>query len=407
MRLPAHKIHIQDDQNTAQSILTAHSQAKQLKKPIFIRDNELIGFGLKVLPSSKVKFIVEGFKLPRRTLGAFNHSYRGNIPISISEAREVATVILDDHFKNSMRLKERLSVSPIAATPLERFSTTRRTLQGLLEIYLTLDLKESTRKDYRFIIECYLKDWLHMDVADITRKMVEERFVFIRDVGIKKPSHSQASKVMRVLTTILNYAIGDEMIERNPCDVLKLKRYKRFNVARTNHLTQQEANVVMKSLGSSVQDLTVKMLLCTGCRKSEVQNLKWSNLHHIDGLQYIKIIKTKNGKPHLIPVTNQIQEVINAVNDTNGANGSGEYIFGKKCLRATFDRLSCIIDKPFTAHDLRRTFATVASDIGIDFYIIKRLLNHHASDVTTKHYIQFETKKNILNLMEQLERVVY
>ena len=407
MRLPSHKIHIQNDQNTAQAILTAHSQAKQFKKPIFVRDSELVGFGLKVLPSSKVKFIVEGFKLPRKTIGAFNHHYRGHDTISIFAAREAAAVILDEHFKNSIRSKERLSASPITATGLERYSPANRTLHGILETYLTLDLKESTKKDYKFIIECYLKDWLHMDVADITRKMVEDRFVFIRDVGMKKPSHSSASKVMRVLTTILNYAIGDSMIERNPCEVLKLKRYKRFNAARTNHLTQQEAKTVIKSLGSSVQDLTVKMLLFTGCRKSEVQELKWSNLNNIDGLQYIKIIKTKNGKPHLIPVTDQIQEILNAVNGTNSVKRSSEYLFGKKCLRATFERLSNITNKQFTAHDLRRTFATVASDIGIDFYIIKRLLNHHASDVTTKHYIQFETKQNLMNLKEQLCRVVY
>ena len=133
MRLPVYKIHIQDDQKTAQSILAAHSQAKQFKKPIFIRDSELIGFGLKVLPSSKVKFIVEGFKLPRKTIGAFNHDYRGSDPLSISMAREVATVIIDDHFKGCLREKERLSVSPIEATGLERYSPTRRTLQGLLD----------------------------------------------------------------------------------------------------------------------------------------------------------------------------------------------------------------------------------------------------------------------------------
>lgn len=404
MRLPAYKIHIQDNEKTAQSILAAHLQAKQSKKPVFIRDSELIGFGLKILPSSKVKFIVEGFKLPRRTIGAFNHQYRENAPLSISAARDIAAIVLEEHFQDSIREKERLSASPITETALDIYSPTKRTLQGLLDTYLKLDLKESTKRDYRFVIECYLKDWLKMDVSDITRKMIEERFIFIRDIGLKKPSHSQATKVMRVLTTLLNYAIGDEMIENNPCDVLKLKRYKRFNTARTNHLTQQEASTVIKSLGASMQDLTVKMLMYTGCRKSEVQKMKWSNLHSIDGIQYIKIVKTKNGKPHLIPITKQIKGILDAASDIDG---TGEYIFGKRCLRATFERLSSVIDKHFTAHDLRRTFATVASDLGIDFYIIKRLLNHHASDVTTKHYIQFETKQNLLNIKEQLQKVVY
>jgi len=45
-------------------------------------------------------------------------------------------------------------------------------------------LKKSTVRDYREAVSLYLYDWLNLPVADITKQMVEKRFVQIRDKGI-------------------------------------------------------------------------------------------------------------------------------------------------------------------------------------------------------------------------------
>ena len=41
----------------------------------------------------------------------------------------------------------------------------------------------------------------------------------------------------------------------------------------------------------------------------------------------------------------------------------------------------------FTIHDLRRTFATIAAEMGIPPYLLKKLLNHKSGDVTEGYVI--------------------
>jgi integrase len=50
-------------------------------------------------------------------------------------------------------------------------------------------------------------------------------------------------------------------------------------------------------------------------------------------------------------------------------------------------RLSRLSGSTITAHDLRRTYATLAHAVGIDPQNIKRLLNHTSTDITWRYII--------------------
>jgi integrase len=68
--------------------------------------------------------------------------------------------------------------------------------------------------------------------------------------------------------------------------------------------------------------------------------------------------------------------------------------------RATFERLSNSINFKFTAHDLRRTLATVASEQGVDLDAVGRVLNHKKQGVTAG-YIQ-TTQKRLKDTLEMV-----
>ena len=55
---------------------------------------------------------------------------------------------------------------------------------------------------------------------------------------------------------------------------------------------------------------------------------------------------------------------------------------------------------------LRRTFATRASEVGIDYLTIKRMLNHKSNDITGQ-YIQWNSRQNLLVMRNALEIVRY
>ena len=175
---------------------------KPKSSPYFIRATALKGFGIKVYPSGVIKFIAEtkyqGVN-HRKTLGAF--------PIlSVQEAEKEAISFLNQ----------------VQTGQLEEAKRQKYTLRKLFETYTSkVSLKLNTRKNYKQVIFFYLNDWLDKPVVSITKSMIERRFFKIKDKGIGegKPTYSQATKTMRILSALMNYAVADELIEYNPVNV--------------------------------------------------------------------------------------------------------------------------------------------------------------------------------------------
>lgn len=134
----------------------------------------------------------------------------------------------------------------------------------------------------------------------------------------------------------------------------------------------------------------------------------WSDLEDIDGVSCIVIKDTKNRRPHYIPITQKIQAVLDR------AENNTEFIFPstqKKGspigdVRPTLRRLSKLLGVEFKCHDLRRTFATRASEVGIDYLTIKRLLNHKSNDITAQ-YIRWNSRQNLTVMQDALDKIRY
>ena len=287
------------------------------------------------------------------------------------------------------------------------------TLGTLFEKYIKGDrLKPNTLRNYREVIFFYLSDWIPKPVSSISKQMVEQRFYKIRDKGIDggKPTYSQATKTMRILSALMNYAMADEIVESNSVQVLKLKRIDRSIRKRENYLPAAKVRELLQVSAKDAHPVTlaVHLMLFAGLRKNEALGLTWRDIEHIEGIPSIIVRETKNKRPHYVPVTQEIQKILEkAENNTpyifpstqkRGARMSDE--------RPTIKRLSGLIQYDFRCHDLRRTFATRASEVGIEYLMIKRLLNHKTNDITAQ-YIQFDSKQNLEKMKEALERIAY
>jgi integrase len=269
--------------------------------PFFIRDSKVQGFAIKVNPSGFIKYIAEIYhngKCVRKTLGAYP-------VIELQDARDQAITFIQQ----------------VRSGQLEK-AVELITLGTLFEKYIKGDrLNPNTLRNYREVISFYLSDWLQKPVASISKQMVEKRFYKIRDRGISggQPTYSQATKTMRILSALMNYAMADEIIENNPVQVLKLKRIDRSIRKRENYLP---ADKVRELLRRSAQDahpvtLAVHLMLYSGLRKNEALGLIWSDIEHVEGILCVIIKDTKNKGPHYVPVTQEIQKILDrAKNDT-------------------------------------------------------------------------------------------
>ena len=364
------------------------ASAQPSSSAYFIRDNDLKGFALRVFPSGTIKYIAEVWhsgKSHRKTLGPHPVlTPQDARKLALSFIRDVQSGLYDDKPKEQV------------------------TLQSLFNDYTKGDhLKPSTLKSYREVIFFYLQDWLDNPVSSISKSMVEKRFCMIRDKGVFGgiPTYSSATKTMRTLSALMNYALADDSIQSNPVNVLKYKRVDRSMRKREHYLKHEEVREMLQKTAQETHPVTLALhlMLHAGLRKNEALRLKWSDLETVDGVECLLIRDTKNHRPHYVPITDKIRIILGK------AENPTDYLFpsplSKNCNitdeRPTIKRLSKTLGFTFKCHDLRRTFATRAAEVGIDYLMIKRLLNHKSNDITAQ-YIQWNSAENLSGMKKEI-----
>jgi len=131
----------------------------------------------------------------------------------------------------------------------------------------------------------------------------------------------------------------------------------------------------------------IEAYLNTGLRKSELLNLKWSDIDWKARIIYV--LKTKNGKAIEIPINRRLEKILRSI----PRHISSEYIFYKKNGKPWKDLRGSLakavkkaeLEKHVTFHTLRHTFASHLAMNGEDLYTISRLLGHSSLEMTQRY----------------------
>jgi integrase len=121
----------------------------------------------------------------------------------------------------------------------------------------------------------------------------------------------------------------------------------------------------------------LKLLLLTGCRANEVNGMRWSELG-ADGVWIIPGVRTKNHRPHAVPLSPLAQSIISQVprleSDFVFTTTGTSPISGWSKIKHALDEKMKV--EPWRVHDLRRTAASGMQRLGIRTEVIERALNH-------------------------------
>jgi site-specific recombinase XerD len=125
----------------------------------------------------------------------------------------------------------------------------------------------------------------------------------------------------------------------------------------------------------------IRLLLTTGQRLNEIAKLRHDEIRE-DAIELAKT-RTKNKRPHTVPLSGLAREVLDAVPRVEGCGyvfSSGRSPVGgwsnvKRRLVAEMRRLgwNCA---PFVIHDLRRTCASHLARLGTRIHVTEKILNH-------------------------------
>ncbi|MDN3568961.1 tyrosine-type recombinase/integrase [Paeniroseomonas aquatica] len=132
----------------------------------------------------------------------------------------------------------------------------------------------------------------------------------------------------------------------------------------------------------------VRLLLLTGQRRGEVAGMQWDELHLDAAMWAMPGNRTKNGKPHSVPLPAEAVALLLDVKRRRGAvlvfEGARETVpsgFGKTKARLDAAMVKAAKEggrklPAWTLHDIRRTVATGLQRLGVRLEVTEALLNH-------------------------------
>jgi integrase len=149
----------------------------------------------------------------------------------------------------------------------------------------------------------------------------------------------------------------------------------------------------------------------TGMRRSEVRNLKWSDVDFERG--FLLLRDPKGGEDQRIPLSDSALELLQA----HPRIGQNPYVFagekgGPRGLRQIDESSRSIRDAAGLPadfrpnHGLRHTFAShLASSGEVDLYTLQRLMTHKSPIMTQRYaHLRDETLKRGANVMSRIVR---
>ncbi len=346
-------------------------QAKEMDFLVF--DDEVMGFGVRVLPTGKKTYLVQyrsGGRTRRVKIGR-----HGTLTAEQARARAkelLGAVAGGDNPASDIASNRN---APTVATVCDRF----------YRDHALLRLKPTTQREYRRSIELFIKPAIGpFKIGNVTRADISQLHHKLRD----RPY--QANRTLGVLSKMFNTVEiwGLRPDGSNPCrHVPKYKEHRRetfLNHAEIGRLGAVLTNARNTGTESSYAVAAFQLLILTGCRLGEIQTLKWSYIHS----GYLNLPDSKTG-PRRIALSTEAQLVLNSLERLPG----NDYVIAGEVEGAHLTDLQ----RPWRRirqeaglehvriHDLRHTYASNAIMEGQSIAMVARLLGHTQLQTTMRY----------------------
>ena len=335
------------------------------RSPYDVRDTELRGFGVRVLPSGKKRFFVHSQHEGRRLWKTVGDAGCIDLDEARRRATELLAAIRRDE-ETTMLPQERL-FEAVAEEVFERYG--RR-------------WKPGTRKVNRNYLRNQILPWFAgKNIADIARNDVQHWFASLSATPVA------ADRSAPVLSVIMRQAeiYGYRAEGSNPCT--GIRRYRRKG--RERFLSPSELRRLGTVLDSHEKRYPqeaafIRLLLLTGCRKTEILTLAWSDYR--EGRLFLR-----DGKagPRTVWLSSPARDVLDRL------PRRGRWVFpspkrrGPVSAEAFWPFWQRVREEAEIAdvrlHDCRHTYASIAIMQGETVTATARLLGHNDAQTTLKY----------------------
>jgi integrase len=284
----------------------------------------------------------------------------------------------------AVRLKEAIAEGADPAAPPQEIKTVE-TIGDLLDRYLKdsrppsakwgTEVERIFRKDVRPAIGTRKIDNIkRTDILAILNEIKD------RGAGIS------ANRALAAIRRAFSWAVAEGYLQANPALGIAPRAKEK---SRDRALSEPEIPTFWTGLDDARMPdgtrLALRLALVTGQRIGEVCGALKSEFNLDRGEWQIPPSRTKNRKPHFVPLS---PLAVDLFQQAIGMSGESKFVFPSRqqsgcidpqgiarSMRRALEVLG-LKDNPATPHDLRRTVASHMAAMGIGENIVARVLNH-------------------------------
>jgi len=264
---------------------------------------------------------------------------------------------------------------PVAPTGVAASDNVEAAVASFLELhaYRKTRLNSARATEYSFN-RFVLPAWRGRPVASITRRDVID---LIESVAVDAPY--SANRLLAALSKFFNWLCGRDVLSVSPAVGVERPHKE---IARQRTLDDGELSALWRACeGEGPFGAALRLMILTGCRRYEASKMPWAELDRRRRLWLLPSERTKNERPHEIPLPSQAWSVLDALPQINDS----EFVFttdgrtpivGWAKVKARISAKAGLDATTWRLHDLRRTAASGMQRLGVSVPVVEKALNH-------------------------------
>lgn len=353
-------------------------------KDIFVWDDKLTGFGLKVTPSGSKVYLYQ-FRLGGRGAKVRRYTIGRHGKLTPDGARTIA---------EGLSLKVAQGVDPQRA----KVEEARQAIDLAFSAYVERFADDCLRVNWKSSHD-YAKSLLVTYAVPVLR---DKPLPHIKPKDIRaviapvKGKLATARNLFSVIRRLLRWAVNEGDLEVSPIEGMEPPEAP---ASRDVVLDDDDLAVVWRAserLGYPFGPM-VRLLILTGARREEVAGLEWSELSHNAREWHLPASRSKNDAAATWPLSSLAIAELDAlakrsgrasgwprkglVFSTTGTTSVSGFSRSKRRLDKLVAEEAGKIEEPvrvkaWRLHDLRRTLATGMQRLGVRFEVTEAILNH-------------------------------
>jgi len=245
-------------------------------------------------------------------------------------------------------------------------------------------IKASSQNRYESFYRVHFGSWLDRPVSDMGHPEFTDHchaFAQTKGAALVELGRGVIGAVIKYVNALHDLTLVSPFAKLANVGLMPDRAQPRARVLQEGELPAWK--LAVDQLGELQRDF-LYLTLYTGLRRNEARELRRDQIDLAKGV--LSVPETKNGKPHSLPITPVMREVL----ERRCAGLQPEHELFKGVAAGHLSKMAARVGSPaFMLHDLRKLVATAGARLGVGDAVLRRILNHTAqkADVLHRHYV--------------------